>query len=109
MIEFKGNKHKCNFHYAAMLMMTSHILKSVDFTEIEKSIYLESKSLSVLQIKTFICNALRDFIPFVQFKTRLCKLYVLVVRRTRFRVNPHSIVVWTSTKSLLEAGAKSEV
>ena len=90
-------------------MMTSHILKSVDFTEIQKSIYLESKALSFLQIKTFICNALRDFIPFVQFKTRLCKLYVLVMPRTRFKVNPHSIVAWMSKKSLLEAGAKSEV
>ena len=29
--------------------------------------------------------------------------------RTRFRVNPHSIVAWMSRNSLLEAGAKSEV
>ena len=36
-------------------------------------------------------------------------LYVLVVLRTRFRVNPHSIVAWMSRNSLLEAGAKSEV
>ena len=35
-------------------------------------------------------------------------LYVLVMSRTRFRVNPHSIVVWMSRNSLLEAGAKSE-
>ena len=26
-------KKNCNFHYVAMLMMTSQILKSVDFTE----------------------------------------------------------------------------
>ena len=36
-------------------------------------------------------------------------LYVLVMSRTRIRVNPHSIVAWTSRNSLLEAGAKSEV
>ena len=35
-------------------------------------------------------------------------LYVLVMSRTRFRVNPHSIVAWMSRNSLLEAGAKSE-
>ena len=36
-------------------------------------------------------------------------LYVLIMSRTRFRVNPHSTVVWTSRNSLLEAGANSEV
>ena len=36
-------------------------------------------------------------------------LYVLVMSRTRFRVNRHSIVPWMSRNSLLEAGAKSEV
>ena len=35
-------------------------------------------------------------------------LYVLVISRTCFRVNPHSIVAWMSRNSLLEAGAKSE-
>ena len=33
-------------------------------------------------------------------------LYVLIMSRTRFRVNPHSIVAWMSRNSLLEAGAK---
>ena len=36
-------------------------------------------------------------------------LYVLIMSRTRFRVNPHSIVAWISRNSLLETGAKSEV
>ena len=36
-------------------------------------------------------------------------LYVLVMSRTHFRVNPHSIVALMSKKSLLDAGAKSEV
>ena len=35
-------------------------------------------------------------------------LYVLVMSRTRFRVNPHSIVVWTSRNFLLNPSAKSE-
>ena len=36
------------------------------------------------------------------------RLYVLVMSRTRFRVNTHSIVAWMSRNSLLEAGVKSE-
>ena len=36
-------------------------------------------------------------------------LYVLAMSRTRFRVNPHSVVAWMSRNFLLEAGAKSEV
>ena len=35
----------CNFHYVAILMMMSQILKSVDFTKTQKSRYLESKTL----------------------------------------------------------------
>ena len=35
-------------------------------------------------------------------------LYVLVMSRTRLRVNPHSIVAWMSRNYLLEAGMKSE-
>ena len=45
--------------------------------------------------------------------TKLCKasqiLYVLIMSRMRFRVNPHSIVASMSRTSLLETGAKSEV
>ena len=36
-------------------------------------------------------------------------LYDLIMSRTLFGVNPHSIVAWMSRNSLLEAGAKSEV
>ena len=36
-------------------------------------------------------------------------LYVLVMWRTRSRVSLHSIVLWMSRNSLLEAGPKSEV
>ena len=36
-------------------------------------------------------------------------LFVLVMSRTRFRVNSHSIMAWMPRNSLLEAGPKSEV
>ena len=51
---FKRNKHKCNLHYAAILMMTSQILKSAGFTRTEKSRYLENETLFFLQIIKFI-------------------------------------------------------
>ena len=44
-LKLKKNKHKCNLHYAAMPMMTSQILKSVNFTETQKSRYLENEIL----------------------------------------------------------------
>ena len=51
---FKRNKQKCNFHYVAMHMMTSQILKFVHFTKTQKSRYLKNKALFFLQIKQFI-------------------------------------------------------
>ena len=42
------------FHYVAMPMVTSQILKSVDFTKTLKSGYLKDKLLFFLQIKKFI-------------------------------------------------------
>ena len=45
---------KCNFHYVAMPMMTSQILKFEDFRETKKSSYLENKTLFFLQIKKFM-------------------------------------------------------
>ena len=45
------NKHKCNFHYVAMPMITFQILKFVDFTKTQKSRYLEKETLFFLQIK----------------------------------------------------------
>ena len=36
-------------------------------------------------------------------------LSVLIMSRTRFRVNPHSIIAWISRNSLLKTGAISEV
>ena len=40
-------------------MMTSHILKSVDFTKTQKSRYLENETLFLLQIKKIINCASR--------------------------------------------------
>ena len=42
---------KCGLLYDAMSMMTSQILKFVDFTETQKFKYLENKKLIFLQIK----------------------------------------------------------
>ena len=36
-------------------------------------------------------------------------LYILIISRTRFRVNPHPIVAWMPKNSLLEINAISEV
>ena len=41
-------------HYAAILMMTSQILKSAGFTKTQKSRYLEDETVFFLQIKKFI-------------------------------------------------------
>ena len=41
-------------HYAAILMMTSQILKSAGFTKTQKSWYLENETLIFLKIKKFI-------------------------------------------------------
>ena len=46
-----------NFHYVAMLMMTSHILKFVDFAKTQKSRYLVNETLSLLQIKKINCTS----------------------------------------------------
>ena len=56
---FKRYKHKCNVHYVAMPMMTSQILRSADFIEIQKSRYLENETLFFLQIKKLINNTSR--------------------------------------------------
>ena len=42
--KIQKNKHKCNFYYVAMPMMTSQILESVDFTKTPKFTYLENET-----------------------------------------------------------------
>ena len=49
-IQFKRNKQKCNFHFVAMPMMRSPILKFLNFAKARKSRYLENKTLFFLQI-----------------------------------------------------------
>ena len=52
-LAFKRNKQNWNFQYRAMSIMTSQILKFVDFTKTQKSRYLENKTF-FLRIKKFI-------------------------------------------------------
>ena len=47
-------KHKSNFHYLAIFMMTSQILRSMHFKKTQKSRYLENETFLFLQIKKFI-------------------------------------------------------
>ena len=49
------NKHKCNFHYVAMPMMTLQILKSMDFIETQKSRHLENKTFFFSNKKIHYC------------------------------------------------------
>ena len=51
---FKINKHKCNFHYVVMPMITSHILKFVGLTKTQKSRYLKNETLFFLQTEKII-------------------------------------------------------
>ena len=53
---FKGNKHKCKFRYVAVPMMTSEILKFVDFTKTQKSRYLKSEKFFLQTKKKFITH-----------------------------------------------------
>ena len=59
-LEFKRNKHKYNSHYTAMPMVTSQILKFVDFTKTKRSGYLENETFFFLRIKKFIKRLLYD-------------------------------------------------
>ena len=69
-LRFKGNKHKCNFHYVAIPMMMSQILKSVDFTKTQKSRYLENETLFFLQIK----NSLITHQGLLYCKKQFCRV-----------------------------------
>ena len=51
MLGFNRNIRECDVHYAVMPMMTSQILKSVDFTKTQKSRYLKNEILFFLQKK----------------------------------------------------------
>ena len=49
------NKHERNFHYVAMHMMMSQILKLMDFTKTQKSRYLQNEKF-FFQMKKSINN-----------------------------------------------------
>ena len=60
-----------------------------------------------------ICSYLLSILNLVTLEKLLLKsilrLYVLIMSGTGFRVNPHSILTWISSNSLLKTGPKSEV
>ena len=62
----------CNFHYVAMPMMISQILKSVDFTKTQKSRYLENKTF-FLQIKKIIYQKTTLMRVFIKLSSSLVK------------------------------------
>ena len=51
---FKRNMHKCNFYYVAIPLMTSQILKSVDFTKTQNLDILRTKDNFFFKLKKFI-------------------------------------------------------
>ena len=51
---FDSKEISISVTYLAMPMMTSKILKSVDFTKMQKSRHLENETLFILQITKFI-------------------------------------------------------
>ena len=57
---FKRTKDKCNFHYVAMSMMTSQILKFEDFTKTqisgERNIIFSSNKKNYLHIKGYLMS-----------------------------------------------------
>ena len=72
-------------------------------------LYLWRDSYEVLSILIFFIFSLNLIRSFVDIPNLDIWQYVLVLSRTRFRVNPYSVVAWMSKNSLLEAVAKSEV
>ena len=99
------------------LIVTSQQSKS---NNKEKEIELLSRWL---QIKFYLYQSLTVFVKncfywksldvwsfFNPFSAKVTiSMYVLIMSRTRFRVNPHSIFGWMSRNSLLETGVISEV
>ena len=50
----KTKKCECNFHNAAMPMVMSKVLKSLNFIKTRKSRYLQNETLFFLQMKKLI-------------------------------------------------------
>lgn len=51
LLRFERNNQKCKFHPEATFMMTSEILKFVDFTITQNSKYLENETMIFLKMK----------------------------------------------------------
>ena len=75
----------------------------------------KEKHLDLDKLFFYICAPKKSWydLQFLIYRVRQTEIgncdSVLVMSRTHFRVNLHSIVVWMSRNPLLEAGAKSEV
>ena len=74
-------------------------------------LFMKSASQQTLPISCTCVNSKKKKKKKTKLLNQVChiRLYVLVMSRTRFRVNLHSIVAWMSRNSLLKTGAKSEV
>ena len=71
------------------------------------NIYFSNAKTLILQwLWQLLCEPLIPQILFAQVYNLGKWLYVFVISRTCFRVNPRSIVAWMSRNSLLEADAK---
>ena len=73
--------------------------------------HTQCDNINLQKTFVFIYREKINYIPnvFLDILQRYAKLYVLIISRTHFRVNPHSIVAWMSRNSLLKADTKSEV
>ena len=65
------------------------------------------KKVCILKMRKDLTSFYLEDIKTILF--RIFLLYVLIMSRTRFRVNLHFIVAWMARTSLLETGAMPEV
>ena len=63
------------------------------------------RRIDKVRIEKVLKRMRRNNLNNLPYKRQL-RLYVLVMSRTRFRVNPHAIVACMSRNSLFEAGGK---
>ena len=96
---FKRKKHKCNFHYVAMSMIMSQILKSVNFTKTQKFRYLENemffhqiKKNSLITHQGLLYCKKNSFMMEVTFKKLNGSANDLLMR------NPHTKKLWQNRK-----------
>ena len=95
----------CCLIHISIIIVRLFIFTKFVFMSRPRSIYLTLCDLFFILIFIFI--VINHIVSWIQTHLFFC-LYVLVMSRTRLRVNPHSIVAWMSRNSLFEAGVKSE-